>query len=62
VDEPFEWITDPIEKFGDVRSEEERRMRRHLPPSRPYRQLDETPEISMRREAERRFRIKRDRE
>jgi hypothetical protein len=59
MDEPREWITDPIEKYGDIRSVDERRMRRHLPPTRRYQQDDETPEIAMRREADRRFRIKR---
>ena len=59
MDEPREWITDPIEKYGDIQSVDERRKKRHLPPIRPYRQYEETEEIAMRREANRRFRIKR---
>lgn len=55
------WRTDPIEKFGDVKSVEERRFRRKLPPDYgyPYKQPDPTPELSFRREADVRFRIKR---
>ena len=60
VDEPTKWITDPIEKYGDVRPPADRMKPRHLPTSRvTYRQTDPTAELALRREAEERFRIKR---
>lgn len=57
-----EWKTDPLEKFADVISPEEYRktkIRRHLPEVMPYRQTERTEELELRREVDRRFRLKR---
>lgn len=52
------WMTEPIKKFGDVSSVEDR-MRRNLPQPMPHAQNIETVEIALRREADQQFRIKR---
>jgi len=57
--EDRKWITEPIEKFGDVRSVEERRFRRNLPPTYGMYGPRPTPDLETRREVESRFRIKR---
>lgn len=57
MDGQREWKTDPIPKFGDVTSLEER-LKRHLPTMNPHRQSESTPEIVLRREADTQFRIK----
>ena len=53
-----DWKTDPIKKFGDVSSPNER-AKRTLAPKVGWTQPETTEELTVRRQADEKFRIKR---
>lgn len=58
-DEKREWKTEPVKKFGDLASPQER-SRRNLPaPGLKYVAYEDTEELRLRREVDGQFRIKR---